>query len=136
MWTDTQYNMPAQIILNGADPDALYSANQPGNSTDALTVAVKVPNTSTVYRQQRDCRLHAESGHFNVSRGGLLSGRGRGRLALTWALNTLSADAGFSNTLIQNELDFNVTGTGTTVLGLGFFGASTVAPADQRHCDW
>lgn len=66
------------------------------------------------------------AGYFSARATAAGSGTAESMMVRNWAINPILSDGGFANVLLQNELDFNVSGSNTFVQGLLFTGASSV----------
>ena len=131
-WTNTQYNTPAQIVLNGADFSTLFSANQGGNfTTDGLTVAIKTPATATVYGSNAIAAYNQCLNADTNCVAAYLSAHADVASANVFGINPVLIAGDFAGIRLQNELDFNVMRTDTAVNGLTFKGGSTAEPTDS-----
>lgn len=68
---------------------------------------------------------NAVAGYFSARATANGSGSSEADMVRNWGVNPLLMDGGYTNVLLQNEFDFNVSGSNTFVQGLVFTGAST-----------
>lgn len=133
VFTSSQQNLYNKFLLNGIDPGSIYASAYSGNhATEALTAGINVPSTSTVLQN------NAVAGYIHTSQvhsggGGDVAGfffaEAGANGTNIFGINPLVSDNAKLNTTIQNEFDFNVYGTGTTVTGLTLIMNATALPS-------
>jgi hypothetical protein len=93
-FTNTQMNEYVQSLVNGASPLAEFSAVQGSNrSTDALTGAIQVPSTATVWNGNAVAGYANNSSTTSHVTGGYFSGRCLANSTQCWGVNGVAIDA-------------------------------------------
>lgn len=135
---NTAMTLPLQGVINSASALTDFQAAQGSSNYSAIGVAgsVKVPSNSTNHEADGVFGSCTGTNATTNCTGGMFYGiagadgtngasdANRNRL---WGINPLATDKGFSHIFMTNEMDFNVTGTDTKVIGWQFSGASTQA---------
>jgi hypothetical protein len=87
-------NEYVQSLVNGASPLAEFSAVQGSNrSTDALTGAIQVPSTATVWNGNAVAGYANNSSTTSHVTGGYFSGRCLANSTQCWGVNGVAIDA-------------------------------------------
>lgn len=112
-----------------------FQTGQPAQFADTGTFGcVIIPSNSTEHQGMGIFGATANGSTTTNGVGGYFSGRATaagsgatdGTRVRIWGVNPLLTDAGFTHVLLTNELDFNVSGSDTHILGLQFTGAGSV----------
>lgn len=126
VFNNAQMNEYAASLLNGIVPGTEFSVLQGGNhATDALTGAVAVPSSATVYQSNAIAGYASASSTTTNTVAGYFQARALAGTTKIWALNTVASDGGFAVTNAGVELDTNCTNASSTCNGLTVIGAST-----------
>jgi hypothetical protein len=130
VFTNTQMNEYAQSIINSASPLTEFQALQ-GNghfSTDALTGAMAVPDTSTVYGANGVAGYVSSASTTTNAVGSYGQFRALAASVKGWGGNFVADDGGHACTMIGLEVDGNPTNTSTAGGALSVSGAFTGNP--------
>jgi hypothetical protein len=126
----SQANLNMQISINGLNFATEYSSQQGGNhQTEALSTGIVVPNTATTF-QASAIGAYLVSNRIPTPPGGDVAGYFSARAGVSGAnifgINTVATDSGFANVSLNNEFDYNITNTGTFVVGMNVVLNATV----------
>jgi hypothetical protein len=132
----------AKGTINGCDPEAMSQADQGGPGVNFLAYGVAgcttIPSSSTNHEgggvfgavSNASVDTNAVGGPFYCQiAGDGIDGNSDLHRVRCWGINPLVSDHGYNHTLLMNELDYNVTGPDTKVVGFFSSGASTHQPA-------
>ena len=137
--SSTRYACQGLVNTTTSQVTADHEAQQAGNKSNVGSAgAVSIPAGSTQYE---GTGIYGAADNASVNTNGvggtfygLLSGNGIDGLSdahrvRVWGFNSLLADRGWNHGLLLNELDYNITGPDTKVIGLSAVGSSTFSPA-------
>lgn len=83
--------------------------------------------------QNASVNTNAVAGYFSARAVADGTGASLAQRVRNWAINPWLGDGGHTHVLLQNEVDFNVSGSDTTVEGMIFTGASTASANSSSH---
>ena len=134
---NTAMSFAARGVNNGCSPSDDFQRGQGGigvnSAAEGIAGCVNVPVGSTNLgangvqgsASNASTTTNAVGGYFPSFASAAGSGSADANRVRIWGINPLTQDGGFSNVLMTNELDFNISAAGTKVLGLQFTGAGT-----------
>lgn len=135
VFTNTQMNLYNQTLINSAVPQTFWQAGFPASfTTDALTAAILIPASSTVF-QSNTLAAYSQGSSTTTNSVALFSMSFAGANNVRhWSLNTVVSDRDISGstktgvTATGYELDVNCNNVGSICQGVVVQGGSTVSP--------
>lgn len=137
VFVNTSMYLPFQFLLGGINPTTEYTTQQPGNfSTQALTVGVAIPSTSTVHEADGISSYVTSASPATNAVSGLFYVRALAPSTTMFGLNVLVTDNNFPSTVLGCEWDIGGFNPASIVYGqnmIGVFpnGTPSVAVAYQ-----
>lgn len=138
-FNNSAFSIGADGRVGSCDPATIFAAQQAGNlAAYGLTGCTDVLSSSTNHEAggvfgavtNASPDTNADGGAFYaIATGNGIDGNSDLHRVRLWGINPLMADNGYSHVLMNNELDYNVTGPDTKIVGLFSAGASTHQPA-------